>query len=259
MKSKSFKSFALSSSLVLVSAGSLHAVSYFDSASNVAYSSGWTTGSNGGSGFGTWTITSSGGTGGFAGTFIGNPADASISGMSSTSFGLYANSSGTGAFVDADRSFNNPLGIGDSFSFQWGINWPAGSDVLGNKGFNIYSGGVGATQLINVNQGNPDTITINGTDVGFGYGTAAMTWTITRTSETNLQVDATNRAGGAAYSGNVTISGAPDAFRFYASGMNSGVNRQPYFNNLTLTVVPEPSSLSLLALSGLALLRRRRA
>jgi hypothetical protein len=41
--------------------------------------------------------------------------------------------------------------------------------------------------------------------------------------------------------------------------MDSGDFRQPYFNNLTITVVPEPSSLSLLALSGLALLRRRRA
>jgi hypothetical protein len=39
--------------------------------------------------------------------------------------------------------------------------------------------------------------------------------------------------------------------------MQSGDAAQPYFNNLS--IVPEPSSLSLLALSGLALLRRRRA
>jgi hypothetical protein len=261
MKSKSLTSFALASTLALASVGSLSAATIFtDNAGN--YGGVWNTGSNGGSGFGAWTLSSSGGPGvipGFAGAFIGDPTSAGITGMSTSSFGLFANPSGSGAFVDADRSLANPLGIGDSFSFQWGINWPADSDASGNKGFNIFSGGVGATQLINVNQGNPDTITINGTDVGFGYGTAAMTWTITRTSETNLQVDATNRAGGAAYSGNVTISGAPDAFRFYASGMNTGDNRQPYFNNLTLTVVPEPSSLSLLALSGLALLRRRRA
>ena len=168
----------------------------------------------------------------------------------------------SGAYVDADRSFNNPLGIGDSFSFQWGINWDSGA---GAKGFNIYSGGAGATQLINVNNGSTSNITINSTDVGFGYGTTAMTWNFTRTSATNLQVQATNRDGGTSYSGNFTISGAPDAFRFYASGMqvpameNDNDKPQSYFNNLTLTVIPEPSSLSLLALSGLALLRRRRA
>jgi hypothetical protein len=255
MKSKSLTSFALASTLALASVSSLNAATIFtDNASN--YGGGWNTGSNGGSGFGAWTLTSSGGTGGFAGSFIGDPTSAGITGMSTSSFGLFANPSGSGAFVDADRSLANPLGIGDSFSFQWGINWDSDG---GNKGFNIYSGGVGATQLINVNNGSTSNITINSTDVGFGYGNAAMTWTITRTSATNLQVDATNRAGGAAYSGNVTISGAPDAIRFYASGMNPGDNRQSYFNNLTLTVVPEPSSLSLLALSGLALLRRRRA
>ena len=160
--------------------------------------------------------------------------------------------------MNAERGFANPLGVGDSFSFQWGINFDSNG---GNKGFSIYSGGTSGAELINLNNAGSSAITINGTDVGFGYGVAAMTWTITRTSETNLQVEANNRAGGADYSGNITISGtaAPDSFKFYASGMDSGDNRQPYFNNLTLTVVPEPSSLSLLALSGLALLRRRRA
>ncbi len=257
MKSKSFKSFALSSSLVLVSAGSLHAVSYFDSASNVAYSSGWTTGSNGGSGFGTWTITANSGTSGFAGSLIGDPTSAGITGMSTTSFVLYANPSGSEAFANADRSFANPLGVGESFSFQWGIHFDSGAS--GNKGFNLYSGGTGGAQLININNGGNSDITINGTNVGFGYGKNAMTWTFKLTSATNLQVDATDRDGNGAYSGNFAISGtsAPDAFRFYASNMQSGDAAQPYFNNLS--IVPEPSSLSLLALSGLALLRRRRA
>ena len=257
MKSKSLTSFALASTLALASVSSLSAATIFtDNAGN--YGGVWTNGSNGGTGFGAWTLSSSGGTGGFAGSFIGDPSSAGITGMSATSFGLFANPLGSGAYVNAERGFANPLGVGDSFSFQWGINFDSNG---GNKGFSIYSGGTSGAELINLNNAGSSAITINGTDVGFAYGNATMTWTITRTSATNLQVDATNRAGGAAYSGNITISGtaAPDSFKFYASGMDSGDNRQPYFNNLTLTVVPEPSSLSLLALSGLALLRRRRA
>jgi hypothetical protein len=263
MKSKPFTSFALASTLALATASSLNAATIFtDNASN--YTGGWTTGSNGGTGFGAWTHTASGDNIiSFAGTFTGDPADGGISGMSTTSFGLYANPLGSGAFAIAERGFANPLGVGDSFSFQWGINFDSGSDSVnvGNKGFSLYSGGTGGVELINLNNAGSSDITINGNNVGFGYGTAAMTWTITRTSATNLQVDATNRTGGAAYSGNITISGtaAPDSFKFYASGMQGGNEAQPYFNNLTLTVVPEPSSLSLLALSGLALLRRRRA
>ena len=266
MKSKSLTSFALASTLALASVGSLSAATIFtDNASN--YGGVWTNGSNGGTGFGAWTLSSSGGTG-FAGAFIsdalsGNPTSAGISGMSTTSFGLFANPLGSGAYVNAERGFANPLGVGDSFSFQWGINYDSGAG--GNKGFSLYSGGTGGIELINLNNAGSSNININGNNVGFGYGVAAMTWTITRTSTTNLQVEATNRdvspTAAPNYSGNITISGtaAPDSFKFYASGMQGGNEAQPYFNNLTLTVVPEPSSLSLLALSGLALLRRRRA
>jgi hypothetical protein len=209
-----------------------------DNASATNYPGGtWSNGSNGGSGFGPWTIASNNNNASrFAGNFVGDPTAAGITGMSSTSFVLYANPLGSGAFVNAERNFANPLGVGDSFSFQWGINWDSNG---GNKGFSLYSG---ATELINVNNGSNADITIKGidvtgTNVGFGYGAAAMTWTITRTTETNLQVNATDRDGVGAYSGNFTISrtAAPDSFKFYASGMDIGDNRQPYFNNLRLT------------------------
>jgi hypothetical protein len=220
-----------------------------DNTGNSAYSDGWQNGDNGGSGFGAWSLSPTR----TAGFYTGNPSNISISGMSNPSWALYGN---TGGAANAERSLSTAMGVGDTFSFQWGINWDSDG---GNKGFSIYSGGTSGAQLINVNNGSNSDITINGTSVGFGYGTAAMTWNFTLTSATNLQVNATNRDGGAAYTGNFTISGNPDSFKFYASEMNSGDNRQPYFNNLTITVVPEPSSLSLLALSGLALLRRRRA
>ena len=224
--------------LILASAGAVSAITHNDNADN--YGNGWTSGSNGGTGFGAWTLSSSGGTNGYAGAFLGSPSDASITGMptnsNSRSFALYANTS-SGSFVNAERGFSKPLGVGDSFSFVWGINWDSGSG--GNKGFNIYSGGTSGTQLINVNNAGSSVITINGTNVGFGYGTTAMTWTITRTSTTNLKVEATNRDGGAAYSGDFPISetAAPDSFKFYASNMQTGNQAQPYFNNFQLTLV----------------------
>jgi hypothetical protein len=239
--------------LILASVGAVSAITHTDNADN--YGTVWNSGSNGGTGFGAWILSSSGGTGGFAGAFLGNPSDAGISGMptnsNSRSFALYANPLDSGSFVNAERDFSKPLGVGDSFSFVWGINWDSGSlvkqevpkvTIYGDKGFSIYSGGTSgtsSTELINVNNGGSEAITINGTNVGFGYGTTAMTWTITRTSTTNLQVEATNRDGGAAYSGDFPISetAAPDSFKFYASGMDGGDNRQPYFNNFQLNIV----------------------
>jgi hypothetical protein len=228
--------------LILASVGAVSAITHTDNADN--YGTVWNSGSNGGTGFGAWTLSSSGGTDGFAGAILGNPsAAAGISGMPTNSFGLYANPLGSGSFVNAERGFSKPLGVGDSFSFVWGINWDSGSG--GNKGFNIYTGGTSGTELINVNNGGSEAITINGTNVGFGYGTTAMTWTITRTSTTSLQVEATNRdvslTAAPNYSGTFTISGAPDSFKFYASNMQAGDQvgdkAQPYFNNFQLNLV----------------------
>jgi hypothetical protein len=64
-----------------------------------------------------------------------------------------------------------------------------------------------------------------------------MTWTFTRTTETNLSVTSTPRTGEStiAFSTNVTISAAPEGFSFYTTAMGSGDQRQPYFNNLQIT------------------------
>ena len=227
-----------------------------DNASN--YGSGWTNGSDGGTGFQPWSLSSGAGTGS-AGWFIGDPSSGGIGGMSATSFGLYANTNGTGAYVNADRAFDSAMSVGDVLSFQWSINYDSGTD--GNKGFNLYTGGVGGTQLINVNNAGSSAITLGGNDIGFAYGTNAMTWTFTLTDATTLAVTATARTnGGASFSTNVTVSAAPDSFRFYASQMQAGDQAQPYFNNLS--VVPEPSTYALLAMSaaGMAgyVIRRRR-
>lgn len=207
-----------------------------DSAAN--YSGGWNSGSNGGTGFQAWNIWSSGGTGGFGGNFVGNPADGGIAGMATNSFSLYANPTGSGASANAERTLITSLAIGQTLSVQWGVNYDSGSG--GNKGFNLYSGGA---EIFNINNAGSSVITCNGTDVNFGYGTAAMTWSFTRVNATTIGISANDRDGTGAFETNVVVSnGAIDKLRFYASGMQSGNQAQPYFNNLKVT---EPVATSL--------------
>lgn len=221
------------------------------------YGAGWTNGANGGTGFEAWVITVDQSSG-FSGNFIGDPASAGISGMATNSFGLYANPNGSGASVTATRELSSALSIGDTFSFQWGMNWDSGFD--GNKGFSLFTGGISGTELVNVNNAGSGTITFNGDDTGFAYGTLAMEWSFTLTDATTLSVFGTARDGGSPFSTNITVSGAVDSFGFYASQMQGGDNAQPYFNNLE--VVPEPSTYALLALSAMGFagyVARRRA
>lgn len=219
------------------------------------YGGSWNTGSgNANAAFSAWTINSGAGTG-FAGSFIGNPGvDASISGMDSAAFAMFANPNGSGAFVNAERSFVGALSVGQTFSFVWGVNFDSGSD--GNKGFSLFTGGVGGTEIINVNNAGNSDITLNGGNIGFGYGVNAMTWSFTLLDSTTLQVQANDRDGTGSLNQNVTIAAAPDSFRLYASQMQGGNQAQPYFDNLQ--IVPEPSTMVMALMGALGLVAARR-
>ena len=227
------------SSLSLVPVGGTPVVTNLatDNANN--YAAGWTNGANGGTGFGAWTITTSNGTGGFGGVFIGNPTAGGITTnatFGTNAFGMYANPGTSGAFANADRTFA-ALQDGQTFSFQWAINWD--SDV-GNKGFSLYSGGTSGTQILNVNQGGfPGDIRFIGggvtnTNIGLAFGTGPMTWSFAMTSSNSLLVTSSPRDGSTAvaFSTNIAVSAGPDSFRWYASAMGAGDQRQQYYNNL---------------------------
>jgi hypothetical protein len=92
-----------------------------DDASQSAYSSSWDNGKNGGTGFGTWTMTTEGNGGDrHSGFFVASTdSNKDLNGIAKDkkAFGLYANGSGFEQAV-AYRTFEKPLATGDSFSFM---------------------------------------------------------------------------------------------------------------------------------------------
>jgi hypothetical protein len=250
----------------LVSISNSHALVANDNASN--YGGSWANGSTGGSGFLAWSISNNDGGGNFAGSFIGSstPGSGDIN-TSGVSFGLYANPAA--AFINADRGFSSAMSIGDTFSFNLGVNFDNG-----NKGVNLFSGGVGGSQIFNFNVGGGAQVnagaglTLNaGAGLGYNYGGASslgLSLTYTDASTLTYSVSRTSPLGnqGVLFSGTVTGAfAAPNAFRFYVSGTDDGAAENNLYAN-SLSVVPEPSTYALLTLSALAIggyAARRRA
>lgn len=191
-------------------------------------------GENEGTGFGPWSVNHSQGSG-TAGVFIGDPAAAGISGMSSNSIGFYANPLGSGANAEIQRAFGSALAVGHTFSFQWGLNWDSNTNAS-NRGFNLI--GDGTTELININMGGSATITINGTNMFTQFGSAAFVLNFTRTGANSLRVFGTGRNGSESFDQTFTIASAPQSFKFYFNATEANVDqRQMYVNDFAITSV----------------------
>ncbi|MCC5922602.1 MAG: T9SS type A sorting domain-containing protein [Crocinitomicaceae bacterium] len=214
-------------------------LSQFEIAADNAGNYGGAWNSNQGVGFNNWSYINNGGSGGFAGRFIGNPGSADITGMNTNSFGLFANPNVVGNESKARRTFSGgQLQFGDVFEFQMGMNWDAGNGD-GFKGIDILNST--GNVILNFNMGNSATITwgsptggSNGT-LFSAYGTQAMSFQIARTGSNQYRVIATPRAGGANFNQIINLGGEVAGFEFYAGRLNSGDQRQPYYNNLAIT------------------------
>ena len=222
-------------------AGGAAGATYVDSATNYPDNT-WTNGSNGGTGFGAWSIVADGGAGGWAGCGIWNSAVAGL-GMGEA-FGYV----GKVGYVNIDRPFAQALNVGDSFGLDFGVHWDSDG---GNKGFSLFANGV---EVVNVNHGSyPGEIQVNGASALTNFGTNTMRWTFTQEAADRIAIHATGRDGIESYSGTTTVAngyGYVGAVRFYSSGLAADApdERQSYFDHLTLeqegTPPPEPLSLT---------------
>jgi hypothetical protein len=254
MKSKSIQGLIVASTVLVTSVSTVSAVSYFDSASDSAYADGWAIGDNGGTGFGAWSGNATGGGGLYRGA----------SGLNITpSWAIYAGG-GSGNSYTVTRSFSSPLGIGETFTMDFGYTGVADGGEIGEIGINLLSGGAFRLGLKFIG-GQPKWLLNDGgsnfsTDISWAGGTPGTTlkYSFTRGIDNSYSINL-NHSGAGTYDGNnyTASSGnmSIDSVQIYSNAQGGGQNVG--FNNFA--IVPEPSSLSLLALSGLALLRRRRA
>lgn len=197
---------------------------------------GWVAGDNGGSGFGAWTLTATGA----GGRYTGATGD----GNTGTTFGLFAGN--TTDSSSADRPFTGAMIAGDKFSLDLGTT---NITTPGVVGFNLLDGTnpvftfkfTGGGTFWQLNDGSTDF----NTNLPFSANTPinfAFTYNGGATYSVLITEGATTYTGNG-FTAHDTISNITGA-RFFSN--QQGGSNNFGFNDLTITPVPEPSSVALL-------------
>ena len=256
----------------LTTSGAFAAANAFDTAAN--YSGGWGAGTtpNLGSGFGAWAVADNdgGGSAPYAGTYLdlatyGNP-DTVVSGTPSSSWGTYANGAAN-AYIDLTRSFNSGGGsaslLNQTFSVAFnssGIGGAGQSIGLGvGTAFNLsYAGGGADNMTLSVDGGAANAVAVDYAQLAAGIVLAlTVTGPANSTSESYSLVISPFAGGPALYSGSGTFDSSAFNTTSFTLADNNTANNQ-YFNNLSITAVPEPSTAAAAGVSGLLALRALR-
>lgn len=237
-----------------------------DNASDPAYSSGFATGTNGGTGFGAWTIAATSG-----GAFINGTSNDQTN-LPAPVFNIW-NDAGDAGVLDTDvttanRPFTGALSPGQSFSFSdvlhWGRSVTGGIasllgwsllDSSGHPVLDFHSGG-GFDGYYLTDKNNS---LLQDTNVQYNYDSAdQFKFTLNDASgDYTLTTTGASVSGGSeTITGQIDMStGGPAEFLIYNN--NGGTNSDLQFNNLAITV-PEPAVFATASVGLLALLRRRR-
>lgn len=201
---------------------------------------------NGGFGFGTWVInanTDGPGVGftNFVGVFLGDSTfgGADVNDSEGESFGFYASGDGTGPntpIVTALRPMTQPLGIGQSMSFQLGVNFRNGAKgvMFQNTDAWLFEVGVFNDDYVyNIRDLGAD----NPVSLGWAYASdSAITVILSRVSTNNYNVRFI-REGSAPENTlvqGVFLSQPPNQVRFYVFDTDGGDANNLYANNLAV-------------------------
>ena len=235
-----------------------------DNAGN--YTTSWNSGDNHGSGFGSWSFDNTS-NGGSAGEYLatGNNGNSQIN-SSGNAWGMYANGSST-AQANAIRPFTGgALAVGQTLSFSMdngfinsssdnsgGLAGVVGVSLRNSSPVNIFelyfTGGT-IDYTLNIN-GNSVTTSVGFTSTGLnlaftqGSGNA---WTFGITP-----VGGSTTTYTSAGTGDYLASSDIDEIRFFTQGTGSasGGTHDSFFNNLSITAVPEPITIALPIFGGI--------
>ena len=248
-----------------------------DQASNSPYEPGgtWANAQNGGTGFAAWALTNGTNSGFFIGSSSTNGASPPSGNIdtSGESWGMFASNGDTASAV---RKFTGPptlvqLAVGQSISLAMdnGVVQTGGmvgfslNDGMGSPRFEFYYLGGDSVDSYKIN--------INGAVFNLGLpltanGFSNITFTLGASSTWSLSITENGVAGTMTYSSasfsNLAATNIAEIQLFDVNG-GSATNNDVYFNSLQINAVPEPSVMSLLAvsaiLSGWLLIRRHHA
>lgn len=248
---------------VLTNLTSAALISASDNAAHSDYTGGWdnTDFGNWGSG---WTLNITSGAGRFVATSTANGngdnnADGDID-TGGRAWGLFANS---GGLAEAFRSFARPMQAGDSFSLDIDTGFIDASNTVG---FGLQtSGGTNRAEVFFIGGNANYTVQgSSGTNSGVGFTDEGLTVRIDITGSETFTATLTPKGGSSTVLSGLSMAntgaGAITRFRLFNANAGFDADSNAYFNSIS--VVPEPSSLSIAAFGAIfigALFLRRKA
>ena len=241
-----------------------------DTTSDPAYSGGWSSGSNGGFGFGAWQLVS-GSTSGFfigdstnnGGGGSGNPGSSGgINTTGAVSWGEYAYNGGE---ADAYRPLTGTLSNGQVLKLALDNGYVGDGGGSGTVGISLLAGGSAGTKEFELYYSsgtyNINDASSSSRSTGISYTDSGLNLAFTLTSPSTYSLNITPANGGSTTTITGTLIGSPttdniDTLRAYDYNSGNGTAGNFYINSLS---VPEPTSAALIiAASSLLLVRNKR-